>query len=82
MPAVVEEQVSRMNADEKLRLIAYIVKSMSADVERLKAPIVDALRVTRKKPCISDLIEYGRRFHPEYRFPEDVVLREGEEGYE
>ena len=81
MPAVVEEQVSRMNAEEKLRLIAYIVKSMSADVERLKAPVVDALRVERKKPCISDFIGYGRRFHPEYRSTEDVMreLREGEE---
>ena len=39
------------------------VKSMSADVERLKAPVVDALRVERKKPCNSDFIGYGAKFH-------------------
>ncbi len=36
---------------------------MSADVERLKAPVVDALRVERKKPCNSDFIGYGAKFH-------------------
>lgn len=35
----------------------------------------------RLKPCISDFIGYGRRFHPEYRSTEDVMreLREGED---
>ena len=41
---------------------------------------LDTAPVARKKPCVSDFLGYGRRFHPEYRSTEDVMkeLREGE----
>ena len=79
MPAVME-QVSKMSTAEKLRLMEYILKSISATVESSDAVSAPS-QTKRNKPRISDFIGYGRRFHPEYRSTEDVMreLREGEE---
>ena len=80
MPAVME-QVDRMSADEKLRLIVYIANSMS-DVPKAPKPAqgVASVPVARKKPRISDFIGYGARFH-KLRTTEEWMkeLREGEE---
>ena len=80
MPAVME-QVDRMSADEKLRLIVYIANSMSA-VPNAPEPARGGaiMPVARKKPCISDFIGYGARFH-KLRTTEEWMkeLREGEE---
>ena len=78
MPAVME-QVNQMSTAEKLRLMECIIKSINFTVD---SPAASAQpTVKRQKPCISDFIGYGRRFHPEYRSTEDVMreLREGEE---
>ncbi len=80
MPAVME-QVNRMSADEKLRLIVYIANSMSATpaaAESSQRGIT--MPVARKKPCVSDFIGYGARFH-KLRPTEEWMkeLREGED---
>ena len=80
MPAVME-QVDRMSADEKLRLIVYIANSMSA-VPNAPAPAQGGATMpfARQKPRISDFIGYGARFH-KLRTTEEWMkeLREGEE---
>lgn len=78
---VVMEQVDRMSADEKLRLLVYIANSLSATAG---VPVVSkesvAMAGGRKKPCVSDFIGYGARFH-KLRTTEEWMkeLREGEE---
>ncbi len=78
---VVMEQVDRMSADEKLRLLVYIANSLSATAG---APVDSKVPVSateiRKKPCVSDFIGYGARFH-KLRTTEEWMkeLREGEE---
>ena len=79
MPAVME-QVDKLSADEKLRLIVHIVESLSASNAKsgsLSSIAPDPAR--RKKPCVSDFIGYGARFH-ELRPTEEWMkeLREGE----
>ena len=75
---VVMEQVDRMSADEKLRLLVYIANSLSAAAEMPK--VAASAAGARKKPCISDFIGYGARFH-KLRTTEEWMkeLREGEE---
>jgi len=88
MPAVME-QVSRMSASEKLRLVAYIVNSLS-DVVASAGNAATSVpsdaagaqwRNGHPRPRVSDFIGYGARFH-ELRSTEEWMkeLREGEEG--
>ena len=75
------EQIDKQNADEKRRLIVRIVESLSASNAKtgdLSASV--PATVGRKKPCISDFIGYGVRFHklrPTEEWKKE--LREGEE---
>ena len=80
MPAVIE-QVNQMSTAEKLRLMEYLLNSISRTVVQYDSAAGTQPKVERKKPRISDFIGYGRRFHSEYRSTEDVMreLREGEE---
>ena len=80
MPAVIE-QVEQMSTAEKLRLMEYLINSISRTVVQYDSAAGTQPKVERKKPRISDFIGYGRRFHSEYRSTEDVMreLREGEE---
>jgi hypothetical protein len=79
MPAVIE-QVEQMSTAEKLRLMEYLLNSISRTVVQYDGAAGTQPKVERKKPRISDSIGYGRRFHPEYRSTEYVMreLREGE----
>ena len=86
MPAVME-QVSRMSASEKLRLVAYIVNSLSDaavsldEVKTAESSVVGAQwRNGHPRPRVSDFIGYGARFH-KLRSTEEWMkeLREGEE---
>ena len=76
---VVMEQVDRMSADEKLQLLVYIANSLSA-AAGTPVPPSASMAGTRKKPCVSDFIGYGARFH-KLRTTEEWMkeLREGEE---
>ena len=80
MPAVIE-QVNQMSTAEKLRLMEYLLNSISRTLVQYDHTAGAQPSIERKKPCIKDFIGYGRRFHPEYRSTEDVMreLREGEE---
>ena len=78
---VVMEQVDRMSADEKLHLLVYIANSLSASAgASVASKMTAATAETRKKPCVSDFIGYGARFH-KLRTTEEWMkeLREGEE---
>lgn len=79
---VVMEQVDRMSADEKLHLLVYIANSLSATAGTTVTPnkVSVSMAGTRKKPCVSDFIGYGARFH-KLRTTEEWMkeLREGEE---
>ena len=80
MPAVME-QVIQMSTAEKLRLMEFILKSITFTAEPHDPVAVGApLTVSRKKPRISDFIGYGARFH-KLRTTEEWMreLREGEE---
>ena len=80
MPAVME-QVNNMSADEKLRLIAYIVESMTNTAEKPASPTPAAQwRNGYPRPRVSDFIGYGAKFH-KLRSTEEWMkeLREGEE---
>lgn len=80
MPAVME-QVNQMSTAEKLRLMEFILKSITLTVEPHDPVAVDVPSVeSRKKPRISDFIGYGARFH-KLRTTEEWMreLREGEE---
>ena len=80
MPAVIE-QVEQMSTAEKLRLMEYLLNSISRTVVQYDGAAGTQPKVERKKPRISDFIGYSRIFHSEYRSTEDVMreLREGEE---
>lgn len=80
MPAVLE-QVNQMSTAEKLRLMEYLLNSISRTVVQYDNAVGAQQSAGRKKPCIREFIGYGRKFHPEYRSTEEVMreLREGEE---
>ncbi|MBR2354914.1 MAG: hypothetical protein IKA69_00850 [Kiritimatiellae bacterium] len=79
MPAVME-QVDGMSVADKMRLMEYLVKSISSTVMQYDDVAKMHARDDRKKPCISDFIGYGARFH-KLRTTEEWMkeLREGEE---
>ena len=79
MPAVIE-QVERMSVSDKMRLMEYLVKSISGAVMQYDDTAKVQPRANRKKPCVSDFIGYGARFH-KLRTTEEWMreLREGEE---
>ena len=79
---VVMEQVNKMSAEEKLRLMEYILKSISAVIGNQPAGKID-LREEYfgcQRPDYSKLIGYGERFHTPRSTAEWMKeLREGEE---
>ena len=79
---VVMEQVNKMSAEEKLRLIAYIVESMTNTAGGTEAPAPDAQwRNGYPRPRVSDFIGYCQKFNHETRSTDEIMkeLREGEE---
>ena len=81
MPAEME-QVNNMSADEKLRLIAYIVESMTNTAEKPASPTpVAQWRNGYPRPRVSDFIGYCQKFNNETRSTDEIMkeLREGEE---
>ena len=81
MPAVME-QVSKMSAEEKLRLIAYIVESMTSTSSKPTSPTPGAQwRNGYPRPRVSDFIGYCQKFTHETRSTDELMkeLREGEE---
>ena len=79
MPAVME-QVEGMSVADKMRLMEYLVKSISGAIMQYDDAAKVQPRANRKKPCVSDFIGYGARFH-KLRTTEEGMkeLREGEE---
>ena len=79
MPAVIE-QVERMSVSDKMRLMEYLVKSISSTVMQYDDAVKVLPRAGRKKPRVSDFIGYGAKFH-KLRTTEEWMkeLREGEE---
>ena len=79
MPAVME-QIEGMSIADKMRLMEYLVKSISSTVMQYDDAAKVQHRAGRKKPCVSDFIGYGARFH-KLRTTEEWMkeLREGEE---
>ena len=57
MPAVMK-QVNKMSAEEKLRLIAYIVESMTDKAEKPASPPSAQWKNGYPRPCVSDFIGY------------------------
>ncbi len=85
MPAVMEhpavmEQVEVLSVADKMRLMEYLVKSISRTVMQYDGAAKAHSDVRRKKPRVSDFIGYGARFH-KLRTTEEWMkeLREGEE---
>jgi len=81
MPAVIE-QVNKMSAEEKLRLIAYIVESMTGEASRSASPTSgEQWRNGYPRPRVSDFIGYCQKFNHETRSTDEIMkeLREGEE---
>ena len=63
---VVMEQIDKMNAEEKLHLIAYIVDSMTGVTHKVDAPVVGAQwRNGYPRPRVSDFIGYCQKFNHE-----------------
>ena len=81
MPEVME-QVCRMSTSEKMRLMEYLVKSISAIVERQSADSKDPREeyFGCPRPDYSKLAGYGAKFHTPRSTEEWMKeLREGEE---
>ena len=81
MPAVME-QIDKMSAEEKLRLIAYIVESMTNTTGGTEALTPDTQwRNGYPRPRVSDFIGYCQKFNHETRSTDEIMkeLREGEE---
>ena len=79
---VVMEQVNKMSAEEKLRLMEYILKSISVDIGNQPTGKIDSREkyFGCPRPDYSKLIGYGERFHTPRSTAEWMkVLREGEE---
>jgi len=79
---VVMEQVNKMSAEEKLRLIAYIVESMTNAAANPALPTPGAQwRNGYPRPRVSDFIGYCQKFNNETRSTDEIMkeLREGEE---
>jgi hypothetical protein len=74
------EQVDGMCVADKMRLMEYLIKSISNTVMQYDDAAKVQPRAARKKPCVSDFIGYGARFH-KLRTTEEWMkeLREGEE---
>ncbi len=79
MPAVME-QVDGMSVADKMRLMEYLVKSISSAVMQYDEAAKAQRGANRNKPRVSDFIGYGARFH-KLRTTEEWMkeLREGEE---
>ena len=79
MPAVME-QVEGMSVADKMRLMEYLVKSISSTVMQYDDVAKVQTRKDRQKPRVSDFIGYGARFH-KLRTTEEWMreLRESEE---
>jgi len=81
MPEVME-QVCRMSTSEKMRLMEYLVKSISAIVERQSADSKDPREeyFGCPRPDYAKIVGYGAKFH-DPRSTEEWMkeLREGEE---
>ena len=79
MPAVME-QIEEMSVADKMRLMEYLVKSISSTVMQSSGFAKVQARTGRKKPRVSDFIGDGARFH-KLRTTEEWMkeLREGEE---
>ena len=80
MPAVLE-QVDKMSSEEKLRLIAYIVESMTDKAEKPASPPSAQWKNGYPRPRVSDFIGYCQKFNHETRSTDEIMkeLREGEE---
>ena len=81
MPEVME-QVCRMSTSEKMRLMEYLVKSISAIVERQSAGSKDPREeyFGCPRPDYFKLVGYGAKFHTPRSTKEWMnELREGEE---
>ena len=70
MPTLIE-QIERMSVDEKLRLIVYLAKSISPTA--VPADAAEPHPGEYRRPRVGEFNGYGRRFHPECRFAEDVM---------
>ena len=78
----VMEQVDKMSSEEKLRLIAYIVESMTDTAAKHASPTTGAQwRNGYPRPRVSDFIGYCQKFNHETRSTDEIMkeLREGEE---
>jgi len=83
--SMIQEQVDRMSASEKMRLIEYLVKSISMIVENREADVVKMDPREElfgcKRPNVRDFIGYCQQFNHETRSTDEIMreLREGEE---
>ena len=80
MPMIME-QIDRMSASEKMRLIEYLVKSVSVIVEKQDAGQKDPREAYfgSPRPDYYKLIGYGAKFHTPRSTEEWMKeLREGE----
>ena len=73
MPVVIE-QVNKMSAEEKLRLIAYIVESMTGEASRSASPTSgEQWRNGYPRPRVSDFIGYCQKFNHETRSTDEIM---------
>ena len=81
--SAVMEQVSKMSAEEKLRLIACIVESMTTNAAAKPVSTTSGAqwRNGYPRPRVSDFIGYCQKFNHETRSTDEIMkeLREGEE---
>ncbi|MBQ2629208.1 MAG: hypothetical protein IJG13_05970 [Kiritimatiellae bacterium] len=76
-------QIDQLGASEKMRLMEYLVKSISAIVERQSVDSKDPREeyFGCPRPDYSKLVGYGAKFHTPRSTEEWMKeLREGEEG--
>ena len=81
MPTIMS-QIDQLGASEKMRLMEYLVKSISAIVERQSAGSKDPREeyFGCPRPDYSKLVGYGAKFHTPRSTEEWMKeLREGEE---
>lgn len=82
MPTIMS-QIDQLGASEKMRLMEYLVKSISAIVERQSVDSKDPREeyFGCPRPDYSKLVGYGAKFHTPRSTEEWMKeLREGEEG--
>jgi len=84
MPVILE-QVDRMSASDKMRLIEHLLKSISVIVENQDSGATKKdpreAYFGCKRPNVSDFLGYCQKFNHEARSTDEIMkeLREGEE---